>query len=302
MASHRERLEALNPVSQIALVKYTAIMQPAWERTLQLDWPPATVQTSGDIRQQTAEYVCDQPKIARAGEDSAIKVTRFSPRKPPLNRRGTVIVLADPSGAAIGNVMHIESSGTYPLEATAPHGLARKFLDQGFTVIVAADFGTPASADQTSLFFTTYNRTRLQQSVRELVSICEAARKLDSHRSRVVLCGSGAAGLWSLLAAPAADAVMADCSQTDTADDTALLGPDLFCPGLRNIDTFDGALVLAAPHPLLLHNVNPRSSFAHARSAYAALRAEKSFRLESNRLSDEDLASWVAGTKLSAAQ
>ena len=289
IASHRERLEALNPVSQIALVKYRAIMQPAWERTLQLDWPPEPTRTTIEAPMQTADYSCDQSGITRSGDGAAIKVTRFSPLKPRSARERTVIVLADPIGASVGDGR----------DARVPRGLARQFLDHGFTVIVAADFGA-AAADQTSLFFTAYNRTRLQESVADLISICQAARKLDSHDTHVVLCGCGAAGLWSLLAAPAADAVMADCGQTDDADDAALLAPDLFCPGLRNIDTFEGALVLSAPHPLLLHNVNPRSSFAHTRSAYAALRANKNLRLESSRLGDEEIAGWIAGMKFSA--
>jgi dienelactone hydrolase len=255
---------------------------------LQLDWPPEPARTRSEAFIKEADYSCDQPTIARSGDEAAIKVTRFSPLKPRSARERTVIVLADPMGE--------------PLEARVPRGLARRFLDHGFTVIVATDFGAAADADQTSLFFTAYNRTRLQKSVADLISICQAAKSLNSNVGHVVLCGSGAAGLWSLLAAPAADAVIADCGQTDDADDTALLAPDLFCPGLRIIDTFEGALVLAAPHPLLLHNVNPRSAFPHARSAYAALRADKNFRLESSHLGDEDIVGWIARAKFSAPQ
>ncbi|MGP8239140.1 MAG: alpha/beta hydrolase family protein [Limisphaerales bacterium] len=187
IARHRERLQALNPASQIALVKYRAIMQPAWERTLQLDWPPEPARTTFGASIQEADYSCDQPSIVRPGDAAAIKVTRFSPLKPRPARGGAVIVLADPMGET--------------LQARAPRGLARKFLDHGFTVIVATDFEA-ADADQTSLFFTTYNRTRLQESVADLISICEAAKRLNSQAGHVVLCGTGAAGLWSLLAAP----------------------------------------------------------------------------------------------------
>jgi dienelactone hydrolase len=231
----------------------------------------------------TLDCLSGQLDITRPGEEGMIKAMRFSPLKPRSARKPTVIVLAHPDGAA-----------PYVDEAGAPRALARQLVNQGFAVAVAADAGGAADPGQTSLFFTTYNRTRLQERVRDLVSICQAVKDLHSNNCRVVLCGSGAAGFWSLLAAPAADAVIADCGQADVLDDQALLAPDLFCPGLRSIDTYEGALVLAAPHPLLLHNAAPGLPVARMQSAYKTLRAGKSFRLESRRFNDGEIAAWVA--------
>ena len=114
------------------------------------------------------------------------------------------------------------------------------------------------TTNQLSPFFTTYNRTLLQERARDLVSICKETQNMESKKARVILCGSGRAGLWCLLAAPAADAVVADCDQVDVFKDDNLLAPDLFCPGIRNVDTFMGAAILAAPHPLLMHNLSSR--------------------------------------------
>jgi dienelactone hydrolase len=283
ITTHRERLEALNPVNQKTLANYRRIMEPAWQRTLQLDWPPQPPGRAVKSHVQREDYNCDQLEITRSGEEETIKVAHFSPLKPRSARQPTVIVLADAGGAA----PYIDS-------AAAPRALARRLLDQGLAVAVVAGFGGGAAGDQTSLFFTTYNRTRLQERVRDLVSICQAVKDIHTNNCHLALCGSGAAGVWSLLAAPAADAVIADCGQADDSDDKSLLALDLFCPGLRNMDTFEGALVLAAPHPLLLHNVAPRFSSVHLRSSYKTLRAEKQLRLESRRLDDGEIAAWVA--------
>jgi hypothetical protein len=150
--------------------------------------------------------------------------------------------------------------------------------------------GAAANSNQTSVLFTAYNRTRLQERVRDLMSVCQGVRILNSFRCRLVLCGCGRAGFWSLLAAPAADFVIADCGQLDISDDQTLLEPDLFCPGIRNIDTFAGAAILAAPHPLVLYNAAPGFSTASLRSSYRALHAEKNLRVESRLLNDTEIA------------
>jgi dienelactone hydrolase len=286
ITAHRERLQALNPVNKNALADYRRIMEPAWQRTLQLDWPPEPVRTAVKSAVRRTDYTADQLEISRPGEDETIKAARFSPRKPRPARQPMVIVLADPEGGS-----------AYIDDAGAPRGLARRLLDHGLAVAVAAESGAAADGDQTSLFFTTYNRTRLQERVRDLISICQGVKAINSNHCRVALCGSGAAGFWSLLAAPAADAVIADCGQADESDDPALLAPDLFCPGIRNMDTFEGALVLAAPHPLLLHNAAADFAAGHLRSCYRTLRAENSLRRESRRLKDEEIAGWVAALR-----
>jgi hypothetical protein len=108
-----------------------------------------------------------------------------------------------------------------------------------------------------------------------------------------VLCGCGHAGFWSLLAAPAADAVIADCGGLDVSDDQVLLDPDLFCPGIRMIDTFAGAPILAAPHPLVLFNVAEGFPTSSLRASYKALHAEKKFKVASHPLSDQEIVAAV---------
>src|SRR5436305_6477923 len=102
-------------------------------------------------------------------------------------------------------------------------------------------------ADQHSIFYTCYNRTRCQDMIGVLVALCSQAsfstppEATDSTRTfHVILAGSGTGGLCALVAAPAADAVVADCNALNVGDDEAMMQGDLFCPGIRNLGSFEG--------------------------------------------------------------
>ncbi len=180
---------------------------------------------------------------------------------------------------------------------TPPSGLTLKLLQHGMAVLVIDRFTASDTPDQFANFYTTYNRTQLQQRVRDLVTVCASVGSVDPRRQlhfRVILCGCGRAGPAALLAAPAADAVIADCDGLDAPDDQALLSPDLFCPGLRNLGTFTGAALLTAPHPLLLHNTGKGFPSDALRAAYKAAAATKHLQFEPTRSSDDALVNWVA--------
>ena len=75
--------------------------------------------------------------------------------------------------------------------------------------------------------------------------------------------------------------------------DAELLAADLFCPGLRNIGSFEGGAMLAAPHPLLLHNINAQFSTTGISAAYKAAGAAGKFRSEPRVLSEKDQLKWI---------
>jgi hypothetical protein len=97
-----------------------------------------------------------------------------------------------------------------------------------------------------------------------------------------------------VLAAPAADAVIADCGHLDVSDDQTLLDPDLFCPGLRNIDSFEGAAILAAPHPLLLRDVAQGFPTSRLLSSYRISGAKKTISVKARRWNDDDVVKFMA--------
>jgi hypothetical protein len=179
------------------------------------------------------------------------------------------------------------------VDAEAPIGLARELLDHQIEVGVVEDGPPPLTNDEHSVFFTTYNRTQLQLQVRDLINICTAAKTLDFKTYRVVLCGEGQGAFWSLLAAPAADAVIANCGQLDLSDDQNLLPTGLFCPGIRNIDTFTGAAILAAPHPLLLHNLSEKFPTENLRTSYQTLNTLEKFKTDTKALPTKAIFAWL---------
>ena len=68
-------------------------------------------------------------------------------------------------------------------DSHAPIGLAQTLLEKGFTVVIADFLPEPSFPDQTSLFFTTYNRTHLQECVRDLMRICNSARNASPPKN-----------------------------------------------------------------------------------------------------------------------
>ena len=173
------------------------------------------------------------------------------------------------------------------------HELASQLRRQACEVFPLSVPASRITASQFTNFFTGYNRTELQLGVGFLAKNCASLKKAGKKRP-LVLCAGGRAGLWAMLAAPAADAVVADCDQLDVVSDAALLAPDLFCPGIRNIGAFEGAAMLAAPHPLLLHNTGDKFPTDAIRATYHALGASKKLRIESRKLNDDEIAGWIA--------
>ncbi len=97
-----------------------------------------------------------------------------------------------------------------------------------------------------------------------------------------------------MLAAPAADAVIADCNQLDLTNDDALLSDDLFVPCLRKMGDFRTSLTLAAPHPLLLHNTGAKFTAADwLHDVYAGVAAMPKLQASPERLTSDALVNWL---------
>jgi len=287
--AHRRQWARLVPHTRSALDGFKKEVLPAWRRTLLLDWP-ANSGTARRISGSSGES-CDIERYEVAPSSSGSKLTavHLSPRIKPSGRtnKRLVIVLAN-----------AEAGATDYEQGGKPRGLAGKLVDRGYEVWGVESFSTGKPQDQFANFFSTYNRTHLQERVRDLVAVCAQARVLAARKGvRVVLCGSGRAGLWSLLAAPAADAVIADCDSVDARQDEPLLETDLFCPGIRNIGTFEGGVMLAAPHPALLHNVGEKFPADGVSAAFRAAGRESNLRVEARNLNDGDILEWIARLK-----
>ena len=260
---------------------------PAWKHTLQAAFVDKGLLVQTDKLRKLPDYNATDLVLGRAGHGDRLPALLFTPRRDTAR---TVVVLAHPQGRA----------GFVDAEA-APTGLAKAFLQRGLSVLLLDTFLTGALADAPASqarnhftnFFSTYNRTDCQERVQDLITASAYAQS-RSRGTRVILCGAGRAGLWALLAAPAADAVIADCAALNAASDDALLAQDLFVPGLRKLGGFEGAALLAATHPLLLHNTGQGFSTATLRRVYQENHVPERYREEAVRLDDAAIAEWLA--------
>jgi hypothetical protein len=286
MKMSEQRWQSLVPKKKAGLQEFREVMLPAWRHTLQVDWPQNVDKVKvGDLKQSGGIFA--DLKTTRNGEE--ILLGSYFPA-PEISTSGA------PKLVVLVNENSFRSAG----QTLRPAPLLGSLLQRGVSVILITDYVFREPPDQFANFYTTYNRTLVQQRVRDVLAVCQAARSLDSGKQipyQVILAGSGRAGLAALLAAPAADAVIADCNQLDVSSDDALLANDLLCPGIRNIGTFDGAPMLAAPHPLLLHNTGSKFGTGDLRATYKAATASDKVRIASNSLSDNDLISWIANLK-----
>jgi len=251
-------------------------MLPAWEHTLQVEpqkESPAQLEDFKPGRGYASAYL----KI-RFSPEGTNQAQYFAPLGILTNNNPRMVVWIAEEKPASGE----------SLSDVVTH-----FLRRGLAVLVLNPQKKEPAADQTSIFYTAYNRTRVQEQVRDLLAICRAARTPQAGESpafRVILAGAGRAGLWSLLAAPGADGVIADCDALDVADDEVMLQPDLFCPGIRNIGNFEGSAMLAAPNPLVLHNVGRTFPVEKLRGVYKAIGARNKLRIDTTILTPEHIA------------
>ncbi|MCX6929015.1 MAG: acetylxylan esterase [Verrucomicrobia bacterium] len=269
--------------------QFKKFMQPAWRHTLQVEPACATLRSRAESVTKVGEYTAATLTISRSQGGPTLRASYWAPPGIITNAAAKVVVIC-----------HDTDASALPDAGAEPAGLPLALLQRGLAVLTVDRFSVGDPPDQFANFYTTYNRTKLQERVRDLMTVCAAAGSLaelpELHEPRftkVILLGTGRAGLWALLAAPAAGAVVADCSHLDVASDAALLAPDFFCPGIRNIGAFEGVAMLAAPHPLLLHDTEETFPTDALRAIYRAMGASDKLRVVASRLPDEELVQWV---------
>ncbi|WP_160164655.1 alpha/beta hydrolase family protein [Pedosphaera parvula] len=283
VSSHQSALDALTPRDKTGWKRYQNVMTPAWARTLQLNWPGAALNTEIKTVSKTANYTFQTVQIHRETESKPLELLHFIPSKAGAKGRQTLVLLVSPPGKS-----------PYLDEAGSPVGIAQSLLEKNYHVAVLNNSPAIETRDQLSIFFNTYNRTYLQNRVGDIVAACQSLHSINLRQLRIILYGTGHAGLWSLLAAPAANGVVSDLDQLDVNSNQTLIAPELFCPGLRSMDSFTGPLILATPNPLLLHNLSPKFQISKVQSTYDALSAGKSFRAERKQLSEQEILDWFS--------
>jgi hypothetical protein len=280
---------ALGPRNKASLENFQKLMRPAWRHTLQLErsTPKAAVRceklaTAGDVFAAKLSF-------SRPGDDAPVLATYWAPPEVLTNPSPKLVVIAGS-----------EEPSSTGQDDPKPSALAEAILRQKMAVLAVNSYSRAEAADQFANFYSTYNRTKVQTRVRDLMVICATANSIDPRKPiefRVILAGVGRAGLWALLAAPGAAGVIADAGSLNTEDERAFLEPDLFCPGLLAIGGFETGPMLVPTHPLLLHNVGGVTT-RDVEAAYKAAETSAKLSIHSNQLDDGEIARWLKQLKL----
>lgn len=267
--ARQAKLEELRPTDRATYTNWSNIQRTTLRRTLQLDGSESEVIPAG--------------AFGRPGKGDRIEKTLLMP--------GTegwvdaVVVLAHPDGRA----------------AVAPGGkwatLAARLLNAGHAVLAFDAYQTGRSARTGESFFTnyftTYNRTPLQERVQDTLTACAYARTFVQAR-RIILVGEGEAGTWVLLGGARADSVIADWAGADPANTAAWLSPARFVPGLNLLGGLDGAASLLAPRPLVIHNTAGKFHPSFLKDSYQALGVTDRLTEDPTALTGERLERWIS--------
>ena len=283
--SHRRQWRSLLPQDSGGLKRFQDEMMPAWRHTLVLAGPGLHPDVEHEKLSASGEFSTMQVTVRRAGGEGAITARYWAPPGILQAASPGLVVVATPAPQPT------TSDRSAPPESAVP------FLKAGLAVLNLRQFSSGATPDPFRNFFTAYNRTELQNRVADLLAVCSAARTIDPRRPtsfHVTLVGKGRAGLWALMAAPGADGVIADCDALDASDESALLAPDLFCPGILAMGGFECAAMLAAPHPLWLENTGAKFSTDALLATYAACGRPGKVRTSTGILSDTEIAEAAA--------
>jgi len=288
VASARAQLEAARPQRSERLEAYRKQFGPVFRAALmaespspdELRWWPAN-----DLVQRSARQKGNGERLilSRASVGDRIPAEVVNPRRGV--QTAALIVNPDGARAALGT-----AESPAPMAAELRKRGCLLFSIDAFQTGEARDAARKIEAD----FFTTYNRTDDLQRVQDLLTAVTYLR-LAWRPQRIVVIGEGLAGLWCLLARPFFStpcAVAADVARFDSGRDEAYLDK-LHIPLLRRAGDFQTAAMLAAPWPLILHDVGSLFSTEAFTQAFAFQAASARLRISSTELPPAEIAAWL---------
>ena len=300
------------PHDRRSLTLFQKTFLPVWQHTLAVETPDAARLIAEEAGPRTGTgYTQHALHLGRTDRGDNIPALLFVPTPSGKSeaenasapktgsRMLDAVVLVHPNGKMAFLDPH---AAFIDAGSGEPGKLVKRLLAQGQAVLLLDAFLTGQRASETALaarkrpfgeFFDTYNRTNLQERVQDILTAIAYLRTRPGVR-QVGLVGQGEAGLGALLAAPAADAVAADCNRTDLTTDDALLTEDMYAPGLRRLGDFQTAAVLAAPRPLLLHNTGDKfPAAAWIRDVYGSLGDVRVLHTDTDLTTDAVLTDWL---------
>ncbi|MYE91717.1 hypothetical protein F4X33_22280 [Candidatus Poribacteria bacterium] len=280
--SAEEQLAACKPTDAASLEQFRDEMGAALRRSLAISTPDSTHPNPLEVGDFTA-----QPFLI--GGNNPLPSLFLTPKAGQENGSTTLIV--HPQGAM--NLINPETG--------EPTRLVADLLAAGESVLGIDPFltGAHSSADGKVIrdtgdrYFTTYNRTDAALRVQDIVTALTYL-KSQIAVSNLNLIGIGEAGLWCLLAAGFADVdrTVVDANQFDSDNDEAYL-QNLPIPSIRRVGDFRTAGTLVAPRHLLIHNTGNTFQTDWIADVYQAADATDRLQIETEAVSDTDIAAWL---------
>lgn len=145
--------------------------------------------------------------------------------------------------------------------------------------------------DSWANFYTCYNQTPVGQRVQSIVSALTALK--EHGYKKVAIVGSGAAGLWTLLARGVIEKpvpAIVDMDAFDASDNAYMTR--CFAPGLRRAGGIEAAAALGAMEPLCLYNTGRTFNTASIAKAYKVLNTP--FEAHKASWTAAQIADWLA--------
>ena len=280
--SAEEQLTARKPTDAASLEQFHEEMGAALRRSLAISAPDSIRPTPLEVGDFTA-----QPFLI--GGNNPLPSLFLTPKAGQENGSTTLIV--HPQGAM--NLINPEIG--------EPTRLVSDLLAAGESVLGVDAFLTGAYSsadgkvirDTSDRYFTTYNRTDAALRVQDIVTALTYL-KSQIAVSNLNLIGLGEAGLWCLLAAGFADVdrTVVDANGFDNDNDEAYL-QNLPIPSIRRVGDFRTAGTLVAPRHLLIHNTSNTFQTDWIADVYRAVDAINRLRVETETVSEADIAAWL---------
>ena len=272
--ARKEKLLALEPKDTNSFSQLDQTTRMLWQNLLQMD---LSILNPGGV---VSEWAVGRPG---KGDRLEKQLMILDDEHPPK----LLVIIAHPEGkAAVG-------------PGGARERLAAMLLAKGYGVLGLDLFQTGKTRDAAVVrrspltnFFTTYNRTVIQQRSQDLITaFIYAKRVLGVHTVAIV--ADGEAGLWALLTAIAPDALVADANGFDPANDAAWLDPERFFPGARMLGGPAAVTAIAAPRPLWVHHTGAAFDTRWIREAYTATGHPEKLQVHAEPATDKQIVAWL---------
>ena len=204
-------LASPQPTNRTTFTNYLRTFVPSWARIMAIEGADRPASNRGSLRQGAVRDRVERRLLLPEGDQFTSAVVLVHPEgRKAITRAARVRILP-------GGCWTIESQSS---PSTLP--------------VLRCPNSKPPQDRSVTQMVTTYNRTVLQERVGDILNAVAYLRQVVRPK-RIILVGDGPAGIWALLAARAADVVVADAGALDLTEDRALLAPELFLPGIRLI-------------------------------------------------------------------